>query len=98
ETDADGRVRIEDVPIGVAHVVILAEGYGRHDAYVDIGGVEADLGSVFVVPDAELTYRTTVRQPAPGGESSATSRVLSDEEIRTVPGTQGDPLRALQNL
>jgi hypothetical protein len=96
-TTADGRATVEDVPRGVAHLVVLAEGFGRFDAFVAVPQARDEM-PVFVVPDDELTYRTVVRQPAPEEGSSATSELLSAEEIRTLPGTQGDPLRALQNL
>ncbi|HRI09450.1 MAG TPA: TonB-dependent receptor, partial [Nannocystaceae bacterium] len=57
------------------------------------------LRPIFLWPTAESRYRTVVaarrdpaRHPAP------VERHLDREELRTLPGSQGDPLRALQSL
>ena len=96
-TADDGTVTLTEVPQGRVHVVVLAPGFGRLDRIVEIDEDRMGPLDVFVRPDAEIAYRTVVETPAPP-RSEATSRVLSREEIRTMPGTQGDALRGLQNL
>lgn len=94
-TDARGDAYLDNVPTGPAFVVVVAPGVGRLDQVVAIE--RAATLKLFVTPDDATLYRTTVRleRSEPGHVSTS---VLSTDEIQTLPGSQGDPLRALQNL
>lgn len=98
-SDADGRFAVDEVPATAVRVIVLAPGYERHERVVR----EADAQprrplTVFLVPDGERPYRTTVAAPRPRPPARVTSRLLSREEIATLPGSQGDSLRALANF
>ena len=100
ETAEDGTVQIVEVPTSKFRVVVLAGGYERLETIVDLGGPRADNPtSLFVIRDPDNAYRTEVAGPRePRSAARPSQRLLTPEEIRTVPGTQGDPLRALQNF
>lgn len=95
-TDARGEARLAGVPTGRVYVVVVAPGVGRVDRVVAIDASATHL-ELFIDPAESELYRTTVRREVPEVGHTSTS-VLSTEEIQTVPGSQGDPLRALQNL
>ncbi len=100
ETAEDGSVEIAEVPASKFRVVVLAGGYERLETIVDLGGPRSgNPATLFVVADPDNAYRTEVAGPRePRSAARPSQRVLTPEEIRTVPGTQGDPLRALQNF
>ena len=98
-TDDEGAFTTEPIPHGLARVVVVAEGMLREEVVVEVGpGVEKPL-KLFARPDPDEPYRTEVAGPAlPSAQREPTRRVLEREEIQTLPGSQGDPLRAIQNL
>jgi TonB-dependent Receptor Plug Domain len=93
-TDELGRFAIADVPAGRVRVVVITDGFERRESIVVNGAKQRP---IFVVPLSNLPYRTVVRQPQHSAAATA-STTLSREEIATLPGTQGDPLRAIQSL
>jgi hypothetical protein len=98
-TDADGRFEVPDVPGPRVRVVVIALGFLRAEHIVAIAPGKTTRATVFAPPDPDEPYRTVVAPPsAPAATEEPARRVLEREEIRTAPGTQGDPLRALQNL
>lgn len=98
-SEADGRVVVSDVPVGRVRVVVIGDGFERHEHVLEHDGSKR-IPPLFVRELDRNPYRTIVtRQPRVLVDPpKSTTRVLSREEIRTVPGTQGDPLRAVQNL
>ena len=98
ESDASGTFVFESLASRRVRLVIIAEGHQRTEIIVDTADLPARGLTVFVSRDEEAEYRTVVEAPAKREAGHVTSTVLSEEEIRTAPGTQGDPLRALQNL
>jgi len=96
-TNESGVAEIASLPPGHHRVIVLAPGIGRYDAIIAVGTTEPRPFTFFVEPDEAHRYRTTVPHPPPQ-RGNATVSTLSAEEIQTVPGSQGDPLRALQNL
>jgi hypothetical protein len=94
--DARGEVLLEQVPVGLVRVVVIAPGFERHESIVRVGAKPST--KIFVQPDEDSAFRTVVESSASPKRATATSQLLTREEIRTVPGTQGDPLRALQNM
>lgn len=95
-TDDDGRFVVEGVPRGRVRLVVIAAGALRTRRVVSVVDEGVDT-TVFVDPDPDSPYRTVVtaeRAPDPAPRR----HVLERHELRTMPGTQGDPLRGLQNL
>ena len=53
---------------------------------------------LFIDPQPGDPFRTVVESELEEEPGRVSTRELSREEIATLPGTQGDPLRALQNF
>ena len=98
ESDASGHFVFESLASRRVRLVIIAEGHERTEFIVDTSAISTRGLTVFVPRDEEAEYRTVIEAPVKREAGHVTSTVLSEEEIRTAPGTQGDPLRALQNL
>lgn len=103
ETDENGGFVVDDLPPGLVTIEVLAPDYARTRWIVD--GAQASSSrrglQLFLRRDDAARYRTVVvrrraRQRIAG--PAPVERQLSREEIRTLPGSQGDPLRALQSL
>jgi TonB family protein len=96
ETAADGRFTLRGVPPGPVEVRVASP---EHAALSVKETVEP--GKVRVV-EYRLSrqhydpYEAVVRGER--SRSEVTVRTLTTEEVRTVPGTQGDTLKVLQNL
>ncbi len=95
QTDAQGRVELEDVPDTPVRIIVVAAGFERYEAVVRAGAKPQKL---FIPTSDETDYRTVVENEVGPPRAAPQSALLTREEIRTLPGTQGDPLRALQNL
>ncbi|MEM6290024.1 MAG: hypothetical protein AAGA54_02130 [Myxococcota bacterium] len=95
-TDDAGSIQVLDVPSGRVRVIVVAPGYERFEAVVQTG--RAKPTTLFVPTSEETSYRTVVETSGGPPRAEVPSQLLSREEIRTLPGSQGDPLRALQNL
>ncbi|MCA9708042.1 MAG: TonB-dependent receptor [Myxococcales bacterium] len=96
-SDAEGRFGFDGVAVGRIRVVILAPGYERREEIIEVHASRRTELRMFVPPVEDSPFRTVVAaRPVP--RSRVTEHVLTKEEIATLPGSQGDPLRALQNL
>ena len=95
ETDEEGRFSLRELPVGTYTVLI------------DDAVLQAD-PLVVEVLEGQLTELTLVAR-ATGAEDEivgvyvrrkhqVTTRTLTAEELRTTPGTMGDPVRAVQSL
>ena len=94
-TDEEGRFELRDLPDGPVQVSVRADGYTAPVLTVDLregtlGEVEIALSPVEVADVAVGTYR----RPSP----AAVVHVLEAEDMRTTPGTLGDPVRVVQNM
>lgn len=97
-SDAEGRFSFPALPVGLVRVAVLAPGFERRDEIVRIAAdAEVELVT-YVVPLEASTFRTVVTSAPAVPRSRVTEHRLTKEEIATLPGSQGDPLRALQNL
>ncbi len=98
-TDAAGNLSLT-VPPGLVRLVIVTPGFDRLEQVVEVTASQAtEVIKIFVRPQGVNPYRTVVRAPTETARApNVTARTLSREEIATLPGSQGDPLRALQNL
>ena len=99
-TDEDGSFSVEDVPQQRVRIVVLAEGYERSETTVDLSAPSKRPLRLYIKPSVDNQYRTVVESEGEQEEEPGrvSTRKLSREEIATLPGTQGDPLRALQNF
>lgn len=98
-TDAEGRFSIGGIPAGPVHVVVLGEGHDRLDTEATVVRAANVAIELHVRRGEADDYRTVVESArSMQQQGEARSTLLSREEIRTLPGTQGDALRALQNL
>ena len=96
ETGTDGRFTLRGVPPGEVVVVVTSP---EHETLSVTESIAA--GQV-----REVEYRIARRHTDPyqavvRGERArreVTVRTLAAEEVRTIPGTQGDTLKVLQNL
>jgi hypothetical protein len=97
-TDAEGRFVVDDVPAGPVRAVVLHQGHARLDHAITVArDAEVSL-ELYLERELAADYRTVVETQRSVQHGEARSTVLSREEVQTLPGTQGDALRALQNL
>jgi len=93
-TDARGHFAFEEVPVGEHQVHLRGPGIAPTDGAVRLEAGKR-LETTFYVP-AKERYASTVR--AQRAVQETVEHTLSGEEIRRIPGTQGDTLKAVQNL
>ncbi len=95
-TDAEGRFEISDVPLGTHAMTVTASGFDPFHTDEEI--VEGKLTSVTYYLRQRIfsPYETVVRAKK---EKKEVAKVeLKQEEIRLIPGTQGDAFKVVQNL
>ena len=96
-TDRDGRFVISGVPTGRFSVVVNLPGYQK----LEIEDEQSSGGSLedrdlYLEKTSYLVYETTVFGRKDKRDES--SKSLTQEQFLTVPGAQGDPIKAVQNL
>jgi len=97
-TDKDGRFSFEGLREPRVRLIVVAAGYRRLELIVDAQKHKRRGAVIFATPDEDGAMRTVVETSSEPPPEQVNSTVMEAEEIRTAPGTQGDPLRALQNL
>jgi hypothetical protein len=97
-TDDDGWFEVDDLESPRIRVVVIAPGFRRLEFIADVNETRRRGIALFAEPDTEAAMRTVVETPRSEPPDQVKSTVMDAEEIRTAPGSQGDPLRALQNL
>ncbi len=96
-TDADGKFELRGVPDGKIRLIFVSQGYDRLEWVLELKAGKALNVTYFQERLSTNPFKTTVatsREQIP----EITQRSISAEEIRTVPGTQGDALKSLQNF
>lgn len=96
-TGEDGCVRIPRLPATKYRVTVAAAGTTPKDFEVDVpaaGGVLRNVRLEIATATTEETIVVEARREQPG----ETRRVIEPEIARTLPGSQGDALKAVQNL
>lgn len=96
-TDDDGRFELSGVPDGPIRLVFVAVGYERLEYIARLDEGVLLEGKYFLRPLSTNPYRTVVEDTR-DDEPEVTRRSISLEEINTIPGTQGDALKAIQNF
>ncbi|WAS97516.1 hypothetical protein [Nannocystis punicea] len=97
-TGEDGGFVLADLPTLDFELVVVAAGHERLEQPTPAGfWRRRRLPVIYLQPAGAGRYRTIVAQErAP--KPSPFSVQLAPDEIAALPGSQGDPLRALQNL
>jgi TonB family protein len=96
ETDATGRFALRGLPAGQVKVTVVSP---EHEPLTVTETIATDKA---VEVEYRLTrrhydpYEAVVRGERPRKEVAV--RTISTDEVRTVPGTQGDVIKVLQNL
>ncbi len=96
-TTAEGSFRFDEIPAGLVLVSVLGPGFERREEIVRVPAQATVQLRTFVAPLDDSPFRTVV-SAVEIPRSQVTEHRLTKEEIATLPGSQGDPLRALQNL
>jgi TonB family protein len=98
EVRADGRGRfaIPTVEPGTYEIAAFASTHKRDVAQIEVREGEQQQVKFYLEPTKEDAYVTVVRGKR---RQTSVSRVtLRKRQLTTVPGTFGDPIRAIQNL
>ena len=93
-TDARGRFEFEAVPVGPHAVHLRGAEVAPSDGSVTLSAGKR-LETTFYL-EARERYASTVRAERAAQET--VEDTLPGEELRRIPGTQGDTLKAVQNL
>lgn len=93
-SDAEGIAVFPALPDTGARIIVITPGHARLEAVV----VPGERNTLFLEPLDQDTFRTVVKTESGPPRARGQSQLLTREEIRTVPGAQGDPLRAVQNM
>jgi hypothetical protein len=97
-TAADGSFVLADLPSLDLVLTIVAAGHERFEQPAPASYWRRRTTPViYLQPAGSSTYRTIVNQERNPKPATYSAR-LSPEELATLPGSQGDPLRALQNM
>jgi TonB family protein len=96
-TDDDGRFELRGVPSGLVRIVVLAPGFDRLEWIESLADDQALTVRYYVTRAADNPYRTVVRAQRAEREE-VTRRSITPLEIGSLPGTQGDALKSIQNF
>ncbi|MFL5320820.1 MAG: TonB-dependent receptor domain-containing protein [Myxococcaceae bacterium] len=96
ETDERGRFEVRDVPPGSQRVIVSAPDHSNFEATETIEPGKRTEVTYFVRRSVYSAYETTVRGEREKKEVAQVT--LKQEEIRLIPGTQGDAFKVVQNL
>ncbi len=95
-TDADGRFFFHGVAAGSYDIIAVAEGFDRFRRFLTVAPGEKVELRLWMRPRGGNPYETVVE-----GEREVlevTRRTLRREQLTSVPGTFGDPIRVIQSL
>jgi TonB family protein len=93
-TDENGRFELPDVPPGPHVLRLRARAIQNADVKLTLSEGKRLDTTIYVSPRER--YVSVVRAARPVVETVET--VLSGDEVRRIPGTQGDTVKAVQNL
>lgn len=96
-TGEDGCVRVPRLPAMKYRVTVAAAGSVPSDFDIVVpaaGGVVRNVRLEIATSSVEETIIVEARREQPG----ETRRTIEPEIARTLPGSQGDPIKAIQNL
>ncbi|MSP55611.1 MAG: TonB family protein [Myxococcales bacterium] len=97
-TDTDGHFVLSGLPVGAWTVIVSPPGHVVIAAPVEVKpDVVAQL-TLTAQPSEEIAADRVVTVTAERTSPELTERILSQEEVRFLPGTGGDVVKAVQNL
>ncbi len=96
-TDEDGTFKIRGVPPGKFRIIVLTQGYERIDQ-VQILGKNDLLELTLYQKQLEFNPYKTVVKTQRDEVGEVNRRTITVEEINSLPGTQGDALKSIQNF
>lgn len=96
QTDAEGSFQLRGAPVGRLKVEITATKHRRYETTVEVKAGETTQLTAYVWKEIENGFEATVRGER--DKKEVARRTLQKEELTSVPGTFGDPVRVLQNL
>jgi TonB family protein len=96
EADADGRFELRGVPAGTVHIVVTDPHHLKFETDEEVTANDVTDLTAWMLRKLGGGYETTV--VGERNEKDVSHHVLEKEELSTVPGTFGDPLRVLQSL
>ncbi|MCB0368503.1 MAG: TonB-dependent receptor, partial [Bdellovibrionales bacterium] len=95
QTDLKGQFRFENIPSGEYQLVLNVSGYKKYETPIQIS--ENDSGSQFYVEkESYLSFETTV--VGEKNKRDLSQKTLTQEQFLSLPGSGGDPVKAVQNL
>ncbi len=92
----DGRFEFTDIPEGTWPVVVVANEYEKYEVTETFTPGKRTEVTYFIRKKLSGAFETVVRAPKERKEVAQVT--LSQEEIRLIPGTNGDAFRVVQNL
>lgn len=95
-SDEKGHFEFKNVPVGEQPVVVIAQDHAKFEAKETIKPGERTEVTYYVRRSVYSAYETTVRGQRERKEVAQVT--LRQEEIRLIPGTQGDAFKVVQNL
>ena len=95
-TGADGRFVLPKVPAGKVRVAVSLAGYEEASAKVELAKRGSAEVTLYLRRKEVFELSATVTGDRP--KEAPTRRSLSQAELRNVPGSLNDPIRAVQNL
>lgn len=105
-SDDEGAFQVHDVAPGIYRVVIQPRGpaaaaYRRSETTLTVRGAERIRLTYYLAPSAlppATPFQTTVHADSLALREEISRQTLTTEELSKIPGTLGDPLRAIENL
>lgn len=94
-SDADGHFKFTDLVPGSWRITIMAPSFEKYETREDVVTGEVTVATYYVRRRGG-EFEVTVR--AKREKKEVARRTLTLEEIRKIPGTQGDAIRVVQNL
>lgn len=95
-SDEAGHFSLADVPAGEQRVVVIHPDYQRYEVTENFVAGQKTQVTYYVRRKVYGGYETVVR--AQRERKEVTQIALKQEEIRLIPGTNGDAFRVVQNL
>jgi TonB family protein len=95
-TDKKGNFQIKGLPPGKYQITILAPEYERTEIEAEVKKDAVTDLEIFLILSQAIIYETVVKGKRE--EQVVTKYVLKKQEIQTIPGTFGDPVKVIQNL
>ncbi len=96
ETDGKGSFEIRGAPSGTSRIEIFESHHERYSAAVEIKPGEATDLTAYLLKTIGGPFESVVRSER--DKTEVTQRTLQKDELTTVPGTFGDPLRVLTSM